>query len=286
MKSAVFFLLFVPAFACSAQPQPKAAPGTQEDVRKVQTILDSIRSTASPNEQIVGAALALLGTPYVAQTLEGAAEEALVVNLGELDCMTFVENCLALSRAAQQPSPGYAAFVHQLQTIRYRAGIVDGYPSRLHYTTDWISDNTAMGIVEDLTQSLGGERFRVRVGFMSSHPDRYPALKNNPANTKAMAAVEQTINARNTYYYLPKEKINDHQSSILSGDIVGFTTRIAGLDLSHLGIAYWKEGELRFIHASTTAMQVIINPTSISDYCQSISTCTGIVVLRAIALSH
>src|SRR5512142_59189 len=39
-----------------------------------------------------------IGTPYVAHTLEVPGPEHLVVNLQGLDCTTFVENVLALSR--------------------------------------------------------------------------------------------------------------------------------------------------------------------------------------------
>jgi hypothetical protein len=280
----VFFLLFLVLTAgCGAQVKPVEAPSA-ETAQKVQSILDSIRCLQSPNDQLVGAALALLGTPYVAQTLEGNAEESLVVNVDELDCMTLVENCLALSRAAQGKAD-YDAFARQLERIRYRAGRLDGYTSRLHYTTDWIYDNVEMGIVEDVTKELGGKRFEVQVGFMSAHPDRYPALKNHPEDVKVMAGIEQAINSRTSYYYIPKEKINEKKELIRSGDIIGFATRIPGLDISHLGIAYWQSGRLSFIHASTKAMKVIINPEPVSDYCRGISTCTGIVVIRAIS-SH
>jgi len=40
----------------------------------------------------------LLGTPYVAHTLEGD-EEMLTINIHELDCLTFIESLYALTRA-------------------------------------------------------------------------------------------------------------------------------------------------------------------------------------------
>ena len=40
----------------------------------------------------------LLGTPYVAHTLE-ADEEILTINIHELDCLTFIETLYALTRA-------------------------------------------------------------------------------------------------------------------------------------------------------------------------------------------
>ncbi|MDR2683613.1 MAG: DUF1460 domain-containing protein [Dysgonamonadaceae bacterium] len=274
MKRKIVCLLTALSFVCACAQQ------TDENVQTVRKYLDSVKGRPSPNELIVQAALALLDRPYVAQTLEGNEEEKLIVNLRELDCMTLVENCLALSRAAQSPHPDYEDFVRQLKTIRYRAGILNGYTSRLHYTTDWITDNAGMGIIEDITYALGGKRFRPQVGFMSSHPERYPALKENPQKVEEIREIEQTINQRTSYYYIPKSEIRDKQSLIQSGDLVGFTTNLPGLDISHVAIAYWNKGQLTFIHASTKYMKVVINPEPLIDYCSEIKTNTGIVVLR------
>jgi len=241
---------------------------------------DSVRPLYSPDEGMIKAALFLLKTPYAAQTLEVNDEEELVVNLHELDCTTFVENCLALSRAAQYPHPDYNYFVRQLKYIRYRGGIVQGYTSRLHYTTDWIYDNVNKGTLEDLTYALGGKRFQPQVGYMSSHPEQYPALRDHPQNTVAMASIEKDINRRNIYYYIPRNEIVEKQSLIKDGDIICFTTSLSGLDISHLGIAYHHKGQLSFIHASTRYKKVIINPESLSDYCQMNKSNTGIMVLR------
>ena len=47
-------------------------------------------------------------------------------------------------------------FIKNLETIRYRNGVLDGYPSRLHYFTDWIRNNEQKGLVRDITSELGG----------------------------------------------------------------------------------------------------------------------------------
>ena len=50
------------------------------------------------NQLLVKTAEFLLGKPYVASTLEASDNETLIINLRELDCTTFVENCIALTR--------------------------------------------------------------------------------------------------------------------------------------------------------------------------------------------
>ncbi|MDR1762803.1 MAG: DUF1460 domain-containing protein [Dysgonamonadaceae bacterium] len=226
------------------------------------------------------AAKFFLGAPYAGQTLEIGDSEELVVNLRELDCMTLVENCLAMSRTLNAESPNFKTFCLELQKIRYRNGIIKGYASRLHYSTDWIFDNREMGIVEDITGKIGGKLFRPKVGFMSANPDKYRRLTNNPDEVERIAAFEKAINARKNYRFIPKDSINVCESKIKSGDIIGFTTSLKGLDISHLAVAYRENGRLTFIHASSAAKKVIINPEPLADYCRKIKTNTGIVVIR------
>ena len=246
---------------------------------------DSITPYYTPNELMIKAALFLLDTPYVGATLELNKEEELVINLRELDCMTLVENCLALSRAAQYPSPDFDYFVRELKNIRYRGGIIQAYTSRLHYTTDWIADNVDKGVIEDITYALGGKRFQPNVNFMSSNPDLYPSLKGNQQNIERMRAIENAINQRTTHYYIPQHEIKEKQSLIKTGDIVCFTTSIPGLDIAHLGIAYWNKNQLTFVHASSKHKKVLINPESLADYCAMIKTNTGIMVLRPLSVN-
>jgi hypothetical protein len=228
------------------------------------------------------AAFFLLETPYVGGVLDRPGTEELVVNLHELDCMTLVENCLALSRTIQYPSPDYNSFEQELRQIRYRKGFVNGYTSRLHYTTDWIYDNLSKGIFEDVTYALGGRKFKANVHYMSDNYQKYPHLANDSNAVQQITQIEESINARNSYYYIPKKEIPQRQSLIKNGDIICFTTSIPGLDVFHLAIAYWRKGELTFVHASSTAKKVIINPESLIDYCTKIQTCTGIMVLRPV----
>jgi len=234
---------------------------------------------------IIQTALFFLNTPYVAGTLERTEQEELVVNLHELDCTTLVENCLALSRTMHLPSPDYETFIQELRKIRYRSGRIDGYVSRLHYTTDWIYDNVGKGIIEDMTYALGGRKLKPDVYYMSENYEKYPHLADDSVAVQQIRLVEKAINARSSYHYIPKKEITQCLSLIKNGDIICFTTNIPGLDVSHLSIAYWDKRRLTFIHASSTAKKVIINPESLTDYCNKIHFCSGIIVLRPVNIT-
>ncbi|GHT08040.1 xylanase [Bacteroidia bacterium] len=276
IKISLFFLLFT----CRIVAQTDS--GKEQDA----AILEKFFQTVSKNtidSSMIRAALFFQNTPYVAATLEVNDEEKLVINLRELDCTTFVENCLALARILQSTYPDQDGFEQELRKIRYRNGQINGYTSRLHYTSDWIFDNVGAGIVEDMTHALGGHKLKPDVHFMSENYRKYIHLADNPEDVQRMMVIEREINARGNYFYIPKQEISKHQSLIRSGDIVCFTTSMPGLDISHLGIAYWHKGRLTFIHASSTAKKVIINPESLADYCSAVKTNTGIMVLRPLS---
>jgi hypothetical protein len=229
---------------------------------------------------MIHTALFFLNTPYVAHTLDTLDTEDLTINFREMDCLTFVENCLALSRMLRYLNPDMDCFERELRLIRYRNGVLNGYTSRLHYTSDWIFDNVKKGVVEDITHASGGQKFKPEVSFMSENPQKYKYLKDNPEAVKEIEVIEHEINRRGSYYFIPKQEIGEHQSLIKNGDIICFTTSIPGLDISHVGMAYRYKGQLTFIHASSTAKKVIINPESLADYCNKIKSNTGIILLH------
>lgn len=101
------------------------------------------RDIASPTARTAYAAQKFIGVPYAAHTLEGSPEQ-LTVRLDSLDCTTFVETVLALSYTAGERRSSWRDFVYNLERLRYRNGRIDGYPSRLHYISDWAS-TTATG---------------------------------------------------------------------------------------------------------------------------------------------
>lgn len=229
-------------------------------------------------ERIIETAHFFLETPYVAATLE-KEPEGLVVNLREMDCTTFVENVLALSRILHRPSPSFEDFCKELQSIRYRNGEISDYTDRLHYMTDWIYENVRQGRVKDITAEVGGVRLPLQLSFMSTHSDAYKPLKGNVARVRKIAEQEKII-SRRTYYYLPQDSIEYHASSFRNGDIVCFVTSIAGLDVAHVGYVCHKAGNLTFIHASSTGKKVIINDVSLSNYVKSIKKDIGILLIR------
>jgi len=230
-------------------------------------------------ERIISIARYFLDIPYVASTLEKEDPESLQVNLRELDCMTFVETVLALHNVLKEPQPNFSIFKRILTSIRYRDGIIDGYPSRLHYASDWLFNNVQMGFIQFAEMGRASEAFRPEVGFMSTHPDLYAALMSHPEYLTEMARHEARINAM-FMKYMPKEKLTSKAGYIHSGDIIVFKTDIKGLDFTHLGFALRENGVIYLLHASSTGKKVLISSQSLKNYLSDIKKNTGIVVAR------
>jgi len=221
-----------------------------------------------------------IGTPYVAHTLEKNEEEALVINLREFDCTTFVESCISLAITMKSGNPSFLNFANTLQQLRYRKGYIDGYTSRLHYMSDWVYENERAGIFEDISPSAGGTNMRKEINFMSTHADAYPHLKNNQENIHKIKNIEASITKRSDYVTVPSQIIPSITDKIDSGDIILFATDINGLDYSHVGIAFWENGSLSFIHASSSKKRVIFESQTLHNYCKKARKCTGITQLR------
>jgi len=219
-----------------------------------------------------------MGTPYVAKTLEIEGEEQLVVELQGLDCTTFLENVVVMSRLVKQQRLTFEDFQAELSLLRYRQGKVDGYPSRLHYFTDWLWDNEQKGITQNITAEIGGVPYPNTLDFMSTHPKAYAQLADGTL-VPDIRSIEQSINARKAHY-IPKGKVAAVERQIQSGDLIAITTDIAGLDISHVGLALQYEGRLHLFHASTGKNKVVISEKPLADYLAGNRRQTGIMVAR------
>ena len=236
------------------------------------------KQNKSTAELVVLTGKQLLGTPYVAHTLE-TKEEQLVVNLRELDCTTFAENCLAIARTIKSKQLNFKRFTQQLVQIRYRNGVLNAYPSRLHYFSDWIYDNDKKGFVRDVSKEIGNSSYPNSLHFISTHPTSYAQLKSNPKFREEIAQQENEISSRKTYF-LPKEKLRTFESKMNEGDIVGITTSISGLDITHVGIIVKVNGKVHFMHASSKAGKVVISENTLYEYLMGRKSATGIMLAR------
>lgn len=242
------------------------------------------------NKQFIGVLMGLIGSeligkPYVAGTLDIYDNEQCIVNLDELDCVTFFESVFAMARIIKYGNYTVDALVEAVTQTRYQDGIIDGYTSRLHYTSQWILHNTNNGLVRDVTKEIGGTVINFKLGFMSNNPKYYKQLTANPNLIAEIKTIENKI-ANHKFYYIPKSKVQSIEPLLQTGDIIAIVTNKQGLDYSHTGIIFRKDSVARFMHASLKKKKVILD-SSISDYLtNSTKSNIGITILRPVEPSN
>ncbi|MDR1272922.1 MAG: DUF1460 domain-containing protein [Odoribacteraceae bacterium] len=232
------------------------------------------RLTSLPlHERVVAIGRFFLRVPYLSGTLDDGGPERLIVNLNEMDCVTFVDNVLALALLDAHDDESATRFLHNLRRLRYRDGKIDGYSSRLHYSTDWLFEMQRQGILR-VVEWEGAALLPVNeVHYLSRH------LREDTALIAGMAAVERAINARETRY-LPKGEVKTRTGQLRAGDIVLIATTRDSLDTSHLGIAVEVDGNIHLLHASSDAREVVISPVPLRNYLQPVRRHAGIIVAR------
>ena len=245
----------------------------------------------SPGLRAVRVGELAVGTPYEAFTLEAyinaggnpLKQEPLALSLTRFDCVTLVESCLAVSRAAAQAgTPTWQRFSREIERMRYRGGKRAGYTSRLHYFSEWISDGARRGLVRDLGEDLGGVIDNRPLRFMTEHRESYPALASDTVY-REIGAMERRLDSR-PRWMIPSSRISAVSDRIESGDVLAFATSIPGLDVSHAAFAYRDtRGVLRVLHAPLSGGAVEVTRTTLPEYVANIRRATGILVARPTA---
>lgn len=225
-----------------------------------------------------------LGTPYAFKRLDGYLKDAeheaepLTLSLTHFEAVTLIESCVALARCARLGTDTWEAFGREVERLRYRGGRRGGYPSRLHYFSEWISDNASRGNVRDLGQELGGVQDDRPLHFMTAHRSSYPALQSD-VMFQTIKEYEERLD-KTPRWMVPQQKVSEVSDQIDPGDILAFASGRKGLDVSHCGIAYRDDsGTLRVLQAFFSANRVEVTAEALPEYVASRRS-TGIFVAR------
>ena len=236
-----------------------------------------------------------VGSPYEPGTLELPGPEGLVVNLSVFDCVTFVEHMLVLARLVVDPEIRIASdsgeadvmafrarYRRELATLRYRDAEVDGYASRLHYFTEWLDRGIERGDLTEVTDELGGIPDPRPIHFMTSHPEAYRQLREEPDLLPFFQAKEEAL-SRRVRLFIPEDEIAGVEMGIRNGDIIAAVSTVDGLDIAHTGLALWHDGRLHLLHAPLVGDTVEISPLPLAERMKGIRGQKGIRVARPVA---
>ena len=224
----------------------------------------------------------LLGTPYVAHTLEGD-EEMLTINIHELDCLTFIETLYALTRATIDGRYSWRDFAANIENVRYRGGVMGDYSSRIHYISEWIIDNHMRGNLVEITPDLPHCDYMIKnIDYMTTHTSQYRQLKNDSAMVEKIRHYELR---NHRFPYLKRSWLDDKKvkDALKTGDFISLVTKQDGLDVSHNGIIIVDDkGDPYLLDASMSGGKVMLEGKPLFKYLQNSKTNIGVRIFRII----
>ncbi len=204
-----------------------------------------------------------LGIPYRQATLIGNSHvpENLVIDLGGMDCFTFLDYVEAL-----RMSSSLADFPLFLQRVRYHGGVV-AYRTRNHFFTGWAVYNA--GFVVDVTAEVG----RGRAVAVQKE------LNRRADGTLLLEGIEPRVS---TLTVIPADAVHEVTANMRTGDYAGIYAEMEGLDVSHVGIVIRKEGILFLRHASSAPDAGAVMDQDFLEYMKG---SPGLIVLRPLDLT-
>lgn len=231
------------------------------------------------------------GMAYGAGLLEQPIKERLICRADSTDCVLFVENTLAMAfssvrlteRKLDEPS---AQLLNEIEHLRYRDGIINGYESRLHYFSDWIYEHAIKDGNASTFELLFQDKelpLLDKPRFMSSKRHLYPKLATDDEMLGKIKQNEAWLAQNVAIHYIPEEDLVNYEGQLQDGDVFAFVSSVKGLDVSHTAIISVEEQQssrrVSFWHASTKN-GVEQYGKSLRSYLNGMKSVTGIVVLR------
>ena len=257
---------------------------SDQDTIKINNLLSQAKDKKMKlvSETMLFFANSFIDTPYVAHTLESDDhKEYLTINVSQFDCSTFVETVLALSQCYFEDKTSWRDYAEMLEEIRYHNGQIDGYALRLHYFSSWIIENIARGNIQDKTLDISSVIYSVKtLDFMSKHTDLYAAL-SDPQILQKIQSTEIGYHSHRIPYIKKGDISNkDFLRVVKDGDIVAITTKVDGLDVSHVGIVKMVDGVPHLLHASSAGKKVLLSSEDLKEYVRRNQMSTGVRLLR------
>ncbi len=244
-----------------------------------QKAMDAIDATAwdPMNKALLRLARLSLGRPYKAFSLDQGEKEQLLFDFTQFDCFLFVEQLLALvnSREVDTLNEGIERFAAHVRRLRYVNGEVD-YCRRQHYFTRWAEAAERNGYLVNLSPFLPGATSRmVPLNFMSTHTASYKPMKLE-RNRQCISELEKDLMVKQSY--IPLAALPVVLPSLRTGDIFALVTRIAGLDVTHVGLLEVTGGEVDAIHAAEGAG--VILSKNLAQYAAKVPEVIGVAIYR------
>lgn len=278
----------------TASRRPSSLAGDAFDPRDWQILEERVRwavenglDTLPLGHAVAAVGRSFVGAPYTPGTLDPPGPEHLVVNLREFDCVTFVENVLALTAFVREHGTSAlddrpraeSTYRGYLAALRYRTPSKIEYESRIHYFSEWIGQNAARGHLSLLADELGAVADAEPIDFMSSHPESYRQMAE-PGVRTAIRRMEGRLNAGAPRRYLPEDDLSRIDGVVMPGDVIAATSTIPGLDVAHTGLAVRVGDRIHLLHAPLVGDSVEISRRPLAERIRALESQDGVMAAR------
>lgn len=239
------------------------------DTAKASRILQTLRAEKGrrAGELMAMAALSLEGAgadTYYRTDSVGT----LRINLESFTPLTFVENVIALTKAANYPGVSdWRTFGREFENIACRRGENTGFPSVMFHGADWISDNIARGNIVELTENYEGAVANTKsLDEMTRKRADFAAL----SDSTTFETVRMTEMGFRTHRIpmLKKETIKKKEirEDLRDGDIILLVSNPDGHDIYDMGIVTIEDGAPYFVHVSPYSHTVVKEKDELGRY--------------------
>ncbi len=222
------------------------------------------------------------GRAYGAGNVSCPSDQTLV-NFNSYDCVTFVETFYALtytiyqynSAPTQYRRDPFQTFGEHLNRIRYFGGENCGMENRIHYFTQELEELSRSGYAFNVAMA-NGRRYWKKINYISEHEENYGDLANSRKTQKL-----ESILSRTPRYYYPLYRRGDYYPMAQDGDIIAFSAKEDGLDVSHCGIVTIVDGRPALNHASGKYEKVVLGQ-DLEYYIRSRTRINGFFIYRPV----
>ena len=208
-----------------------------------------------------------IGAPYLSNRLSKSNPEKVYFSFADFDCVTFVENVLALYYSDGTNSK----FIENLIKIRYNDSV--SYENRNHYLTKGLQKLVALNILSPINNQLNSKSIQKNINYLSKH------INSNYINMSRIISIEKSISHEDMYYFVSNNVVEINHL-IKNGDVIAFVSSRNDLDFQHVGFVYIKNNKKYILHASQEKKVVCISDVTIDQYLSNNKKIKGFQIYR------
>ena len=208
-----------------------------------------------------------IGVPYLANRLSRSNPEKVYFSFNDFDCVTYVENVLALYNS----KGNYHQFKENIINIRYNDSI--SYEKRNHYLISGLEKLVKLNYLTPINNELNSKFVLKNINYLSKRAN------NKHIDRSKLMITEKLISSQPIYYF---DLVNDlnKNSLIQNGDLIAFVSSRNDLDFKHVGFVHIKNNKLYILHASQEKKVVCISDVTIDQYLSKNAKIKGFQIYR------